>query len=164
MGIGMGLAMSPATESIMGSLPREKAGVGSAVNDTTREIGGALGVAILGSILAGSYRSAISSSTAVSHLPAAAQAAARDSLGGAVQVAGHMGGGGPSLISDASHAFVSAMSSAVLVAAVVALAGAVVALVWLPSRARSDADGAETLDTPMPDAPAEGPVLVGVAD
>ena len=52
LGIGMGLAMAPATDSIMGSLPREKAGVGSAVNDTTREVGGALGVAILGSILA----------------------------------------------------------------------------------------------------------------
>ena len=52
LGVGMGLAMAPATDSIMGSLPREKAGVGSAVNDTTREVGGALGVAILGSILA----------------------------------------------------------------------------------------------------------------
>src|SRR5262249_31753139 len=54
MGLGMGLAMTPATDSIMGSLPRDKAGVGSAVNDTTREVGGALGVAILGSLLAAS--------------------------------------------------------------------------------------------------------------
>ena len=56
LGVGMGFAMAPATDSIMGSLPPEKAGVGSAVNDTTREIGGALGVAILGSITASSYR------------------------------------------------------------------------------------------------------------
>ena len=52
LGVGMGLAMAPATDSIMGSLPREKAGVGSAMNDTTREIGGALGVAIIGSLTA----------------------------------------------------------------------------------------------------------------
>jgi EmrB/QacA subfamily drug resistance transporter len=160
MGIGMGLAMSPATESIMGSLPREKAGVGSAVNDTTREVGGALGVAILGSILAGSYRSAMGSSTAVQHLPAAAQAVARDSLGGAVQVAGHMGGAGSSLVADASHAFVGAMSSSVLVAAVVALAGAIVALVWLPSRARSD----EAVEVVTPETRAEAPTFVAVAD
>ena len=53
MSIGIGLTMGPATESIMGSLPKEKAGVGSAMNDTTREVGGALGVAIIGSVLAG---------------------------------------------------------------------------------------------------------------
>ena len=47
----MGLTMAPATESVMGSLPREKAGVGSAVNDTTRQMGGALGVAIIGSVV-----------------------------------------------------------------------------------------------------------------
>ena len=59
IGVGMGLAMAPATESIMGSVPPEKAGVGSAMNDTTREIGGALGVAILGSITAAVYSSTI---------------------------------------------------------------------------------------------------------
>ena len=55
MGSGMGLTIAPATESIMGSLPKEKAGVGSAVNDTTRELGGALGVAVIGSILSSVY-------------------------------------------------------------------------------------------------------------
>ena len=55
MSVGMGLTMAPATESVMGSLPREKAGVGSAVNDTTRQMGGALGVAIIGSIVASVY-------------------------------------------------------------------------------------------------------------
>ena len=48
MAVGMGLTMAPATESVMGSLPRAKAGVGSAVNDTTRQVGGALGVAVIG--------------------------------------------------------------------------------------------------------------------
>ena len=51
MAVGMGMVMAPATESVMGSLPREKAGVGSAVNDTTRQMGGALGVAIIGSVV-----------------------------------------------------------------------------------------------------------------
>ena len=55
----MGLTMAPATESVMGSLPREKAGVGSAVNDTTRQMGGALGVAIIGTIVASVYSSGI---------------------------------------------------------------------------------------------------------
>ena len=68
---GMGLAMAPATDSIMGSLPREKAGVGSAVNDTTREVGGALGVAILGSILAASYSSTMAATPVVKALDAA---------------------------------------------------------------------------------------------
>src|SRR6266545_4985144 len=59
LGTGMGLTMAPATESIMGSLPPAKAGVGSAMNDTTRQVGGALGVAVLGSILAAGYGAAI---------------------------------------------------------------------------------------------------------
>jgi predicted MFS family arabinose efflux permease len=135
MGVGMGLAMAPATESIMGSLPKAKAGVGSAVNDTTREVGGALGVAILGSLLAAGYHSSMDASAAVRALPAPAAAAAQDSLGGAVHVAAQLGPSGQSLVADASRAFVDAMSSTVLVGAVVAAVGALVALVWLPSRA-----------------------------
>src|SRR5262249_25972728 len=70
MATGMALAMAPATESIMGSLPKEKAGVGSAINDTTREVGGALGVAILGTIFSTTYASGISHHLAGSGLPA----------------------------------------------------------------------------------------------
>ncbi len=140
MGVGMGLAMAPATDSIMGSLPKAKAGVGSAVNDTTREVGGALGVAILGSLLAASYHSSMDASPAVQALPAPAAAAAHDSLGGAVHVAGEMGAAGSALVADASRAFVDAMGSTVLVGAAVALAGALIALIWLPSRAPAEAD------------------------
>jgi predicted MFS family arabinose efflux permease len=135
MGIGMGLAMTPATDSIMGSLPREKAGVGSAVNDTTREVGGALGVAILGSLLAASYHSSMDGSAALQTLPTSAASVAHDSLGGAVQVAGQLGAAGQSVVADASRAFVDAMGSTVLVAAAVAVVGALIALIWLPSRA-----------------------------
>jgi hypothetical protein len=59
VGIGVGCTMAPATESIMGSIPRQRAGVGSAVNDTTRQMGGALGVAIVGSVLSSAYRAAL---------------------------------------------------------------------------------------------------------
>src|SRR6185312_16859870 len=59
MAVGMGMVMAPATESVMGSLPREKAGVGSAVNDTTRQMGGALGVAVIGTMVASVYASGI---------------------------------------------------------------------------------------------------------
>src|SRR3954471_23135859 len=77
MGLGMGLAMAPATDAIMGSLPEAKMSVGSAINDTTRVAGGALGVAVLGSLLASGYRGAMDS---IPGLPAPAH----DSLAGAL--------------------------------------------------------------------------------
>ena len=86
MGVGMGNVMSPATESIMGSLPREKAGVGSAMNDTTRQVGGAVGVAVLGSILSSHYGPNLASALA-GKVPAPLVTAARDSVGRAVGVA-----------------------------------------------------------------------------
>jgi EmrB/QacA subfamily drug resistance transporter len=141
LGVGMGLAMAPATDSIMGSLPKEQAGVGSAVNDTTRMVGGSLGVAILGSLLSAGYHTAIDGTAAVAQLPASAGAAARDSLGGAVEVAARLGGtSGQSLLDDARQAFVHAMGNAVLVGAAVALVGAIVALIWLPARAAAPAE------------------------
>ena len=138
LGIGMGLAMAPATESIMGSLPPEKAGVGSAVNDTTREIGGALGVAILGSITASSYQASITATpvykAAAVQSPAAA-AAIKDSVGGAAAVATQIPANLATAITGAANtAFVDALSHTVLIAAVIALLGAAVALIFLPSR------------------------------
>jgi EmrB/QacA subfamily drug resistance transporter len=152
LGVGMGLAMAPATDSIMGSLPRAQAGVGSAVNDTTRMVGGSLGVAILGSLLSAGYHATIDGSAAVARLPASAAAAARDSLGGAVGVATRLGGStGQSVLDDARDAFVHAMSHAVVVGAGVALVGALFALVWLPARAPAEKEidvGAAASDGP----------------
>jgi EmrB/QacA subfamily drug resistance transporter len=122
LGLGMGLAMTPATDSIMGSLPLAKASVGSAVNDATRTTGGALGVAVLGSILSSGYRGDMDG----------APDAAHDSLAGALSVAAHIGD--RDLVTNAQNAFVSGMHAAALVAAGIALAGALVALVFLPSR------------------------------
>lgn len=87
MGGGVALTWAPATEAIMGALPPSKAGVGSAVNDTVREVGGALGVAVLGSLVAGRFTSHIVATTR--SLPDPARESASDSLGGALRVAKH---------------------------------------------------------------------------
>jgi fucose permease len=134
MAAGMGLAMAPATESIMGALPPEQAGVGSAVNDTTREIGGVMGVAILGSIANAGYVSNLGD--AASHLPQPAADAANSSLAGALTVAHHAPAAvGHPLALAAQDAFVRAADRGVLVAAAVAIAGALFAWRALPARA-----------------------------
>jgi EmrB/QacA subfamily drug resistance transporter len=132
MGFGMGMTMAPATDSIMGSLPLAKAGVGSAMNDTTRQVGGALGVAVLGSVLASTYSAAMT--PLVTALPPPAAELALDSVGGAARVAAEIGEAGAALVRAASSAFVDGMGNAALVAAGVALAGAMVAAVFLPAR------------------------------
>lgn len=140
LGAGIGTAMSPATESIMSTLPRAKAGVGSAVNDTTRQVGGALGVAVLGSVYASYYVKHISD--VVSALPAEAARAVQDSIAGALHVAQSIGGEqGNAITSAAMQAFVDAKNLAVLIGAAIAMAGAIVAWVFLPARARPGQDG-----------------------
>jgi hypothetical protein len=135
LGGGMGLAQAPATESIMGALPRAKAGVGSAVNDTTRELGGALGVAIIGSILSSLYDSRLVD-RAGGQVPAPALDAAKDSVGSALAVANQVGGAPGNALADAAReAFVHGMTRASLVTAAFAAVGALVALRWLPARA-----------------------------
>jgi predicted MFS family arabinose efflux permease len=136
LGLGMGLTMAPATDSIMGSLPRAKAGVGSAVNDTTRQVGGALGVAILGSILSSAYASRMTTALSGHAVPAAAASAAKSSIGGAMAVASAAGGAaGQALAAAARSAFVAGMHPAVLAGAAVALLGALIVIVFLPARA-----------------------------
>jgi EmrB/QacA subfamily drug resistance transporter len=141
LGFGMGATMAPATESIMSSLPLAHAGVGSAMNDTVRMVGGTLGVAILGSLLSSSYGADMERS--VEGLPGPAAAAAEDSIGGAGSVAARIGGeAGRALDGAAESAFTAAMSTSLVVAAGVALAGAVFALVVLPARERERAEKA----------------------
>ena len=145
LGGGMGTTMAPATESIMGSLPLGKAGVGSAMNDTTRQVGGALGVAVLGSVLSSAYASSIA--PAVGGLPASAAAAASDSIGAATAVAAQIGGAaGQALLAAADRAFVDGLGIAVLIASVVAGAGALLVILFLPSRAREDVTSASAQD------------------
>ncbi len=138
IGGGMAIAMAPATDSIMGSLPPEKAGVGSAVNDTTREVGGALGVAILGSITASSYRSSIRGTpvytVAAKQSPLAGKAL-EDSVGSAAALAARLPAGAAKFVTDAANsAFVHALDHTVIVGAIVAVLGAAVAAIFLPAR------------------------------
>jgi EmrB/QacA subfamily drug resistance transporter len=139
MGFGMGATMAPATESIMSSVPRGRAGVGSAMNDTVRMVGGTLGVAVLGSLLSSSYGAEME--PAVKSLPDSAASAASDSVGHASVVADQVGGSAGHALSNAAEtAFTTAMSSTLTVAAATALAGAVLALVVLPGQSRERAE------------------------
>jgi EmrB/QacA subfamily drug resistance transporter len=141
LSVGMGLVMAPATESIMGSLPRAKAGVGSAVNDTTRQVGGALGVAEIGSVMTSTYGSDVAHSIATSgvHANPADVASAKQGLGFALQLAGKAPAALQSrLVADARDAFVNGMHHAVVVGAVAAGLGAVIVAKWLPARAATE--------------------------
>jgi EmrB/QacA subfamily drug resistance transporter len=139
LGFGMGATMAPATESIMSSVPKDNAGVGSAMNDTVRLVGGTLGVAILGSLLSSSYGADME--PAVKSLPQPAADAASDSLGHASVVADQIGGGAGRALSNAAEtAFTTAMSSTLTVAAITALTGALLALVVLPGKSRERAE------------------------
>ena len=132
-GFGMGNTMAPATDAIMGAIPEANAGVGSAVNDTTRQVGGALGVAVLGSLFSTVYASEMSGS--VAGLPEPQAHMAEDSIGGALGVAAQLGGEPGRLLVDAANAgFVDAMGVAFIAAATVAFAGALVSLIFLPAR------------------------------
>jgi EmrB/QacA subfamily drug resistance transporter len=134
---GLALTMAPATESIMGSLPLAKAGVGSAVNDTTRQVGGALGVAVLGSVFNSIYTSSVTDALSASTLPASAIDAAKDSVGGALGVAASIGGAAGNAVAQvARDAFVDGLAFASRAGALVTLVGVVITLLWLPARAR----------------------------
>ena len=138
LGAGMGATTAPATESIMGSLSVEKAGIGSAVNDTTRELGGTLGVAIIGSVFSSVYIGALDglgSGSAFSQLPAEAQAITRESVGAARFVAPELGPNAAAYLAEVNDAFLSGLTVGCLVAAGVAFAGAVFASRFLPARA-----------------------------
>jgi len=125
LGLGMGLTMAPATESVMNAVPLDKASVGSAMNDATRTTGGALGVAVLGSLVSSGYRAGMDGAADM----------ARDSLAGALAVAERIGGpGGDRLATTAQQAFVDGMHTAVIVAAAVAAAGSLLVLFALPAR------------------------------
>jgi EmrB/QacA subfamily drug resistance transporter len=148
LGTGMGVTVAPGTGSIMAAVPLNKAGVGSAVNDTTREVGGALGIAILGSIANSTYRSNIDEQ-AIGALPGPAADIAEESIGGALQVAAQAPSAelGTRLVDTAQDAFVTATSTTFIYsAALAALAGVAVFVTGRGYRPTppSDAPGADT--------------------
>jgi EmrB/QacA subfamily drug resistance transporter len=129
MGLGMGLISTPATESILLVLPPARAGVGSAVNDATRELGGTLGVAVVGSLFSSVYARSLADGR-FSRLPGHVLAQAQDSVGAAL----HIAAGDPRLGQALQDAFMDGFSTSCVVVRVICLVGAVGALFWLPGR------------------------------
>jgi EmrB/QacA subfamily drug resistance transporter len=139
MGTGLGLTSTPATESILSVLPPAKAGVGSAVNDATREAGGTLGVAVIGSVASSVYLHHLAR-TPIAGLPAHAAAVARSSVGAALSIA-HQATAGqtPRLLAGITASFMSGLHVACVVAAAVCWAGAIGALALPGPPGRVDA-------------------------
>jgi EmrB/QacA subfamily drug resistance transporter len=144
IGIGVGTATGPATDSVMGAVPLAKAGVGSAMNDTTRELGGALGVAVLGTVLNGEFLHKLGQLTILNILPPKIYATIASGIEGAHQFATYI----PlpqvqqSFIVYVDRAFVSGMREAMLIGAVVMVASALVIYLVLPAQIRRPESGA----------------------
>jgi EmrB/QacA subfamily drug resistance transporter len=140
-GLGLGLTSAPATESIMGAISRAKAGVGSAVNDSTRLIGGTLGVAVIGSVYLSVYGTRLTATTPA-HIPGPIVSLAHQSIGAAYAAAGQIAAlGHPALGQALQHAstnaFLRGLTVGSLVAGGVAAAGALLAVLFLPAQPAS---------------------------
>jgi len=137
-GLGVGLTSAPATESIMGAISRAKAGVGSAINDSTRLVGGTLGVAVIGSVYASVYASRLTA-TMPPAVPAPVAATAHQSVGAAYVAAGKIAALGHPALGLALHhastnAFLRGLTIGALVAGSAAALGAVLAVLFLPAQ------------------------------
>ena len=155
-GAGMGCVAAPATESIMGSLPKEKAGVGSAVNDTTRQTGGALGVAVIGSIFVARYRAVIDVPRG---LTSAQAADVQDSIGRALGVARQLPLRAAEIHDAAADAFKTAMHLVYPISATIVFGAAMLAWKYLPARAVDPM--ADPVTDPLDDLLAEGASVSG---
>ncbi|WP_030222092.1 MFS transporter [Streptomyces bikiniensis] len=149
-GAGMAHIMPPVTVAIMQALPREKAGSGSAINNTFRQVGGALGVAVLGSVLSSVYRGEIEGH--LGGVPAALRSLAGESVEGTLAVAEKLGPAGRDLVAPAHQAFLDAMHVTAIASAAIALVGAAVVAAFLPGRAPAD----PVAQDPEAGAPARG--------
>jgi EmrB/QacA subfamily drug resistance transporter len=130
LGLGMSITMAPLTAQIMSAVSLGKAGVGSAMNDTTRELGGALGVAILGSLVTSQYTAAVDQHLA--GVSGASRSLAESGLSGAFQVAHDLGAAGNDLVLGAKEAFMDGVHLAAICGAVVVWIAAVLARRLLP--------------------------------
>ena len=138
--LGLGITMSPATNSIMGSIPVDEAGVGSAMNDTTRQIGGALGVAILGTLLNSTYAGRIDQIIWPAPLPSQALSGIRGGIQGAHITAATVQQQSPAIaqliIKKADEAFTYGMVHTLLIASIIMAAASVLVLIIVPTRVR----------------------------
>ncbi len=157
LGTGMGLTSAPATEAVMGAVPEAKAGVGSAVNDATRLLGGTLGVAVIGSVYASLYASRLTRILPAG-FPIAVGRTAHASVGTALTAASTLAHSGHPAVASAVHnaatsAFFDGFRAANWVAAGVAAAGAVIAFALLPAQptiSRDDPPDLPALPSPAP--------------
>ena len=135
IGVGAGLLLPTATNSVVGSVPQGDSGIGSATNTVALQVGGALGVAVIGSAMLTRYQSHMTAALTGRHVPIAATHTIIGSLGGALSVAGSVGGTTGAVLAHAARAaFMSGMQISLAVGAVIALAGALLVLTRLPSR------------------------------
>jgi EmrB/QacA subfamily drug resistance transporter len=138
VGLGIGLALAPAMDAVLGALPPEQSGSGTALTMTLRQTAGALGVALLGSLLAEVYAARV----AVATLPAAAADSARDSVAGGLTIAARLGDA--ALAASARAAYVDGMGVVLAVCAGIAVLGAVLSFAFLPGRAVDPVDQEES--------------------
>jgi EmrB/QacA subfamily drug resistance transporter len=131
-GTGVGIVMPTATESVMSVVPRERGGAGSAITNTSRQVAVALGVAVLGSILARAYRSSLAPHLAA--MPGPARHAAMQSIAATLAAAARLGPAGQAMATAADRSFVAAMHVTTLISALIAATGAVLIATWMPGR------------------------------
>ncbi len=155
IGFGTGLAMTPGTTAITGSLPEDKQGVASALNDTVREFGGAIGIALVGSLVNAGYTSSVSDAT-VGLSPELAESV-KDGIGSTFAVAPQLGADAPRVIEAARNAFVDGWALSMWASAVAALVAAVFVWVWIPKG--TSALGSDALDLVPVEDDDEQPVL-----
>lgn len=138
MMLGISVAMTPGTTILMASVPRNRSGMGSAMNDTTRELGGALGVAVLGAVLSASYESKIADTAAQFAGPV--KDGIESSLAVALVVAEKLGPAGAQVANAAKEAFMGGLAHASIVASIIIFAAAIITFIWLPMHAHKDDD------------------------
>jgi EmrB/QacA subfamily drug resistance transporter len=147
VGVGVALALAPCTESVMGSLPRSQAGVGSATSDTAMQLGGALGVGVLGTVLNLRYQNMMAPVVARAHVPMSVQKLIDGSLEGALAVARRAPSKlGAELATLARRSFVSGMDEALLIATAVVGVAALVILLSLPNHGSEFPEGSDSSD------------------
>ncbi len=148
-GLAGGLGMAPLTDTVMAAVPVDDAGIGSAVNDVTRELGGALGIALIGSLVNGWYRSDVDSALA-GRVPAEVLEQTRDGVGVATLAASQLPAElATTVTATANLAFVDAMTNGFVVSAAILLATLGVVLTMIPTRMRQDqATAVESPATP----------------
>ncbi|WP_405988484.1 MFS transporter [Streptomyces sp. NBC_00986] len=153
LGFAIGLSVSPATDTIMGSFPENELGVGGGANDTALELGGSLGIAILGSLLGTTYKDKLTDLVG-GHLPAAALDTAKDSVGGGLAVAQQIAktpSAGPqqaqALVDAVHEAFAHGVARTSLVGGIIMAAGTLIVLAVLPGRRATNAPESEETAT-----------------